>query len=214
MKTGFRALQRIGNEFRFMQHHVVIAFVMGDSLSNTNLCSTFLSSKAARICRFCDVNLKDSDRHDFHCSFIKLKHLKQVSSYFMKSNNLKEKEYLNLVAKSISMHISNNPWFDLDYGANEYGLLSATPTDMMHLFDLGIIKYVVECFIQTMTDSTRMKLDNYMSQSFQSHRSSESKHQLRINFTKGITSVSMLTAKEWSGLLFSIFQCLLTHKGS
>ena len=116
MKGGFRAMQRIGNEFRMMQHHVVIAFVMGDSSSSTNLCSTFVSSKATRICRFCDVTFKDCDRHGIQCSFLKMDHLKNLSSNFFRSTNVHEKEYLTSISKQISVHICHNPWFDLDYG--------------------------------------------------------------------------------------------------
>ena len=36
---------------------------------------------------------------------------------------------------------------------------------------------------------------------------------MRVDFTHGATSISMLTAKEWPGLLFVIFQVLLLEEG-
>ena len=44
---SFKAFQRVGNEYRWMQHHVVVALVMGDSLSNSKLCGNYLSFNAS-----------------------------------------------------------------------------------------------------------------------------------------------------------------------
>ena len=115
--------------------------------------------------------------------------------------------------KQLSIHPVSNPWFELDYGANAHGLLAATPADMMHLFDLGILPYVIEVFFNSMTNSVKARLDDLVSRCFQAFRSSENNHGIRVDFTNGITSISMLTAKEWPGFLFVLFHVLLMEEG-
>jgi len=78
-----------------------------------------------------------------------------LSKRFFDSNNKKEKRFLASIHKQLSLHVCENPWFELDYGVNPHGLLAATPTDMMHLFELGVISYVIEMFFQSMTDSIK-----------------------------------------------------------
>ena len=166
MFTGFDAYQRLGDTFRMMRHHVVVCFVMGDSLSNTTLCSTFMSSKSKRICRFCDVTLNECNNHGHRCNFLKMIHLKRLSARFFETNEKEEKEYLCAIHNQLSFYVSRNPWLNLDYGCNPHGLFAATPTDMMHLFDLGIIPYVIELFFESMTDKVKMELDHFVSTYF------------------------------------------------
>ena len=224
VKKPFMGWMRKGNQFKYVRHHLVTAYVMGDSLSNTTLCNTYRSFKANRLSRFCDITLTGCSNPLVQCSHIKMDHVKRLLERFFRSQNnnqnannggadKQEERYYYNGLKDISIHASSNPWFSMDYGANEFGLMRATPPDAMHLFELGILPYIFKCFLASLTDGVKMRLDAYIGNLFQCYRSSAKLKDIRINFTHGVTSVALMTAKEWPGLFLAIFQALLTDEG-
>ena len=48
--------------------------------------------------------------------------------------------------------------------------------DCQDAIDLGVLPYVIEIFMSTMTDSVKAKLDELVSQVYQGFRSSANKH--------------------------------------
>ena len=101
----------------------------------------------------------------------------------------------------------------MKYGSNPNGILSATPIDPMHLFQLGVLEYLVKVFLNTMSTGVLKKVDDLVASMLAGHRCSDRDNRLRINFTRGITRATLLTAKEWSGLVLALYQMLLTDKG-
>jgi hypothetical protein len=55
------------------------------------------------------------------------------------------KEYMATL-DAMSAHHCDNPFFDIKFGHNPFGITLATPLDMMHLFKLGIVKRVCQTF--------------------------------------------------------------------
>jgi hypothetical protein len=47
----------------------------------------------------------------------------------------------------------------MEYGANKFGITLATPTDMMHANESGLMKYVIKVFVGSMTLSVQVKVD-------------------------------------------------------
>ncbi len=68
----------------------------------------------------------------------------------------RQDEYRGALAK-MSMHLGDNILFKMMYGANKFGITLATPTDMMHASESGVIKYINKVFVASMPLSVHMK---------------------------------------------------------
>jgi hypothetical protein len=68
----------------------------------------------------------------------------------------------NGVQRRISKNVNTfwtNILFSMEYGANKFGITLATPTDMMHANESGLMKYVIKVFVGSMTFSVQVKVD-------------------------------------------------------
>jgi hypothetical protein len=61
-----------------------------------------------------------------------------------------ERSKLREVLASMSTHLGENPLLRLEYGANPYGLMLATPHDCMHMNESGLFKDFIKVFIGSM----------------------------------------------------------------
>jgi hypothetical protein len=48
---------------------------------------------------------------------------------------------------AMSAHHCDNAFFDVKFGCNPFGITLATPSNMMHLFESGIVKHVCQTFV-------------------------------------------------------------------
>lgn len=113
----------------------------------------------------------------------------------------------------LSTHNVDNAFFDVEFGCNPFGILAATPPDLMHMFELGILSYLLQIFVGTMTPTVKEELDAYMDRLFQNIRSSERANHYRYDFTRGATSLTLLNAHHWPGLTMVYLITLLTEEG-
>jgi hypothetical protein len=58
----------------------------------------------------------------------------------------KMKEYMAAL-DAMPAHHCDNAFFDIKFGHNPFGIMLATPLDMMHLFESGIVKRVCQTFV-------------------------------------------------------------------
>jgi hypothetical protein len=65
------------------------------------------------------------------------------------------KEYMAAL-DAILAHHCDNAFFNMKFGHNPFGIMLATPLDMMHLFELGIIKCVCQTFVDSMSTNVRV----------------------------------------------------------
>jgi hypothetical protein len=65
------------------------------------------------------------------------------------------KEYMAAL-DAMSAHRCDNAFFDIKFGHNPFGITLATPSDMMHLFELGIVKRVCQTFVDSMSTDIRV----------------------------------------------------------
>ena len=65
------------------------------------------------------------------------------------------KEYMAAL-DAMSAHHCDNAFFDIKFGHNPFGITLATPSDMMHLFKLGIVKHVCQMFVDSMSTDVRV----------------------------------------------------------
>jgi hypothetical protein len=96
----------------------------------------------------------------------------------------KQKEYLHALGK-MSTHAGDNILFDLEYGANKFGITLATPTDMMHACESGLIQYVNKIFVASMSLSVQVQVDLLIEKMFVGNRQSSKNRFSRMNFSGG-----------------------------
>jgi hypothetical protein len=112
---------------------------------------------------------------------------------------------------AMSAHHCDNVFFDIKFGHNPFGITLATPLDMMHLFDSGIVKCVCQTFVDSMSTDVRVQVDNLMETLFRSQRMTLSNSQkfLCTNFRGGATHLTMLSSHQWPGMMFTFSCCCL-----
>jgi len=61
----------------------------------------------------------------------------------------------------------------MDFGANKRGIFGATPTDLMHAFLEGVIKYLVRIFVDPVSPKNKAVFDFWIDEVFGHLKSSE-----------------------------------------
>jgi hypothetical protein len=85
----------------------------------------------------------------------------------------------------MSTHWGNNILFRMSYGANKFGITLATPGDMMHACESGIIKYMNKVFVGSMSLSVQVKMDLLVEKLFVGNHQYARMPFSRTNFSGG-----------------------------
>jgi hypothetical protein len=75
------------------------------------------------------------------------------------------RHYLKALTNT-STHVCDNAFSKLDFGYNPFGITLATPLDMMHAFESGIIPRVLKCFVASMGMTVHVTVDNLIEDMF------------------------------------------------
>lgn len=214
LENGFYFDVRLGDLIsrRFVMCR--LSFLVGDGKSGDVASNRFLGKGTARVCRACNVDHTNLTNPKFDCKFAMASDFTELSKRAL-DRNLSKKERLKARNKlwSLSQHVCLNAFRDRNFGENSFGITLGSASDMMHLFELGIIKYLLMVFVCSMTDATKVLVDALLDRLFLHHRSSERDHHLRMNFVRGATQLTLLASHEWMGLMFSFYVMLLTKEG-
>jgi hypothetical protein len=57
---------------------------------------------------------------------------------------------------AMSAHHCDNAFFHMKFGHNPFGIMLATPSDMMYLFESSIVKCVCQMFVDSMSTNVRV----------------------------------------------------------
>jgi hypothetical protein len=207
----------------------VLAFVKGDAKSGDTLVSRFGGKNCkCRVPRLCFTGLKDLDDPMHDCLWVRMVDQQSLnqkiaqltepspneSNKDRKSRLKSRKEYLEAL-NGMSAHHCDNAFFDVCFGHNPYSIMLATPSDMMHLFESGILKRVCQSFTASMSTSVQVDVDNLMEDIFRTQRTtlSNSENFLRTNFRGGATHLTMLSSHHWPGMAFAFLLMLLMKSG-
>jgi hypothetical protein len=79
------------------------------------------------------------------------------SCHHRRAQEKEMKRYIHAL-DAMSDHRCDNVFFDIKFGHNPFGIMLATPLDMMHLFESGIVKHVCQTFVDIMSTNVRFKL--------------------------------------------------------
>ena len=206
----FHKLQNSGGQFwtfRFkecgenglrVKMHFPIHVIIGDAKGNDMLAGRYGNYNTNCICRDCDVTKDRSDETDYKCTFIK------------QSDISSEKDKDKLKTMSFRPNL-RNAFRNSNFGSNEFGINGATPPEPLHLFYLGLCKYLPESFYARISDDTKKFLETESSNICTlHHRQSDRSLPFIRSFRHGIQAPTKLSAQEKYAQCFALYLCLLT----
>jgi len=230
----FHIALRLGSFVRVVNMHLPVSMVLGDAKSNDNLCGRYGSYSQGTycMCRACNVDFEHSDRPGYRCTFRTPQKYHQASQVAlepfdpqqhqgliatrlnqMKSLHRKRQVAAEKYLASRSQHAFISGFIGVDFGGSNRGINAATPTDPMHAFLEGVAKYVIAIFVGPLPPALKHNLDRLVDKLFGSLRSGERSSYPRCNFTHGFSNLTLLTADERGGMLFSLFLILCSSEG-
>ena len=81
--------------------------------------------------------------------------------------DVQEKICASVLDKIFSSHVVDNAFLKLKFGnRNVSGIFGATPTDLMHAFEEGVVPYFMEVVVDPMPESQKKILDNIIADLF------------------------------------------------
>jgi hypothetical protein len=197
-----------------MTVHVVLLYVANDGKSADMVACRYGGKNTKRLTAGCGCSFQHSADALHDCKWVKMSDLQEL---YKKATSeglspVERQRYVRALHE-LSTHLCDSAFYDVFFGANKFGICLAAPCDMMHLFELGILGYCIDIFVATMTPTMRVEVDSLIDKLFGKLRSSEKGEHHRMNFTGGATSLSLLRACEWPGLVQAILVMLLTAEG-
>jgi hypothetical protein len=177
-KGGFKAFVRMGDVVCLMMVIPVLNFVKGNAKSGDTLVFRFGGKNCiARVPRMCLCGKADLDNPLHRCLWIRMAYQRVLNEKVMQLSLPPEtrqgdhpeshhqrrawekemKEYMATLDAMLAHHC-DNAFFDIKFGHNPFGITLATPSDMMHLFELGIVKHVCQMFVDSMSTDVRVQV--------------------------------------------------------
>ena len=236
---------RIGDEFRYVKAKFCVVNIIADGLGNEALTGRKQSRRDGcnRLCRACHTPTASCTLVNRPCKFLcqyaiekltisgfgppadEAEHTtfhRYVSSQDKKSQacfrrllNHRMKICQGVLHRVFSSHLVDNAFYKLYYGPNPRGIFGATPTDMMHAFEEGVVQYFLNTVINPLEDSKQKVLDDIANDFFSgnNNRGSGRENYPRVSFSGRFTSLTLLSADEKMGKLVLLYLISKTEKG-
>jgi hypothetical protein len=242
-RPSFNADLRIGEYVGRVNLRVPLAFVIGDAKSRDMLTGRYSAyTGVARITAACHTPQHKCADHTHQCEFATSELFEHYSALASdrgvdpmtteQENDLTPKErkeregkkkrakkertrYTKLLHE-MSQHRHLSAFVGCDFGANTRGIIGATPTDLMHAFLEGVLKYALRIYVDPMSPKHKKLLDLLIDKIFGKLRSAENARSdfLKSNYTHGYTNLTMLTADEWAEMAFTLLVACKSKEGS
>ena len=236
-----------------------LAVVVGDNLSNSNLCGKVMNYKASsmRMGRRCLTSYSQTEQTPHDCirtnrtcirmlqmaslgcthgerslegeeartvplsdNFPKwevfLNRLKsQQKQIAQRLRAFRERLATDILREVLGSHSFISPFDNLEFGDNPGGIHRATVTDILHTIEEGLIPNLLAVFYGLMPAGTRGRIDELVEKLFSKgrNRSSERACFPKVSFSRGYTSLTMLSANERVGQLFVLAILLQIPEG-
>jgi hypothetical protein len=176
-KGGFKAFVQMGDVIHLMTVIPVITFVKGNAKSGDTLVSHFGGKNCiSRVPRMCLCGKADLDNPLHRCLWIRMAYQRELnekvvqllvpqetrpgkppeSRHQRRAQEMEMKEYMATL-DAMSAHHCDNVFFDMKFDNNPFGITLATPSDMMLLFESGIVKHVCQMFVDSMSMNVRVQ---------------------------------------------------------
>jgi hypothetical protein len=216
MENPFFAFVHLGKEKRACRIHTRVALIMGDGKSHDMLSGRLksLNKGTSRMSPCCNCSFEDSADPWYRCKFIRSSDIDTLNKTINDSSKSdRYKKQAKIILRKYATYEHKSAFQRVLFGCNILGLNGALSNDFMHMFELGVLGYMLVCFTTTMTDTVRAEIDLFQEYLFKAYRSTDKKNQHRTNFTRGSTRLTLLRAHEWPGVALSYLIMLLTDKG-
>ena len=177
-----------------------IMYIIGDCLGNDKLCNrkqNYVPTKTLKtgVCRDCNVIYKHCDQSNFKCNMISRKFLKSVMR--------------NVLIRMGFSDVELNAFDGLDFGGDNYGINGSTPPESLHQWFLGVVKFVIDYFLDRISNRCKHVLDEIVRRiSIHFHRQSD-RNTPNIGLFKNGVEKTKLTGSEHGDLLFMIYLAML-----
>jgi hypothetical protein len=116
---------------------------------------------------------------------------------------------------ALGQHRVDNAFFPISFGDSLHGIFGSTPTDLMHVLEEGIIKYMTDTFLTPMSDTMAAMLDAYVEKILgpASSRCHNWRNFPRVNFARGFSRLTLLSSEERVGVMLVLVIVLSTDEG-
>jgi hypothetical protein len=122
--------------------------VIGDTKGHDDMCCHYNchSSTIARMVHDCNIPQSSGDNPMFRCAFVEQASITEVVEAAM---NAVDNRLVGQITdarnscQNISQHLVRSVFWDIQGDGSKYGIFASLPWEMLHLFYLGIMKYML-----------------------------------------------------------------------
>jgi len=216
-KTFNPVMLRIGKYCKPVNARLAVAGVLNDGKSREMLTCKKHTVKGddKRISGTCDCPFQESDNPNYNCNVTDSKLIDEKILTIMDHNVDEEtRKAASQWLLDNGCHHCRNAFVCTDFGKYQKGITEASPIDLMHAFLEGILKLAVRIFFSLCDPVDLSNLDNMVDTMFSHLRQNEiATSGIRVNYRRGFTQLTMVTADEWAGLALVTLILLQTERG-
>lgn len=230
-REGIYTWLRIADQVKYVHLRFPIAFIIGDGKSGDQICQRYAGyTDIPRLSRTCKVSSDKADSPSHVCDFLTANEIDSLvyiatsePESLLLANELHDKKKLKEKKEEIkaaqaelamlSAHLVLNAFHNVNFGGDEFRIYGATPTNLMHAFQSGLIPYLVKMAVDPLSPKNKKLLDDLVDHLLGGLHSSEKDQYPRFNFSHGFTNLTMITSDEWPGMLFALLLVLQTEDG-
>ena len=203
---------QLGEKAKHVNLKIPLAFIIGDNQGGDQIagrtCHYGLSAK--RISRTCDATPDNyADVSKDSCTFLVMEGIKEL---------VRNEKWAELEA--LYQAQCWNPFFDVDYGANEWGIFfAACPPEALHALEQGVFKHLLEAILGDYLKPVQITLLDRVVQTWtllprqKLFRSSNFPEAPRLLFKDGISSLKQTPGCDRAGMVFALMVASLTRDG-
>jgi hypothetical protein len=138
----------------------------------------------------------------------------RTKSKYVTASKRRERTCNNVLRYALGSHTAINAFSRLDLASN-LGVYGHTLSDVMHLLEEGILKYLEFTLLAPLSGTVLSETDLLVTELFglEANRCSGSRSFPRLNFTRGFTRLTLLSSTERVGVLIVIVLLLRTKRG-
>ena len=175
-----------------------ILFIASDTPAADKLCGHFsnYNKYVQRVTCSCDCPYSQLDNPKYECAPVTWEAMNDIIMDGTDDDRT-----------SISQHKCVNAFTNILIGDPNYKIFGSVPTDPMHAVDNSVMEKVLQLIFECMTDGQKNRLDELAQHFHRTHRQSTRKDFPQTDFSNGVTTISLKTAMEETGLVFLLI-CL------
>ena len=170
-----------------------ILFVIQDMQEGDALCGRYgpHTPQIQRHCRSCNINYTQLDSPYRTCRYLLADPMAMIAASDDKD-----------IRARWSQHAVQNAFQNVVLADHVRGIFGATPVETMHAFRKGLIEHVTFLVLDNVPASRKAALDTLAVQFHQRHRQTYRSRYPATDFSRGVTNLTKVTARERLGLVF------------